>query len=149
MQIEHAYCRIPYVSKLTVLCAGDDCFDDHELYCHKTRARRVPKNLFHRFQSCENPYALHLSNDDDLMLSRWALDTMVVPPFLHTHHHRLTARQVAYAADNPQSIVGPCVSDLTGVRARLIRLAGTVALLILGPSSRTLTPGTRSGRTLL
>lgn len=90
LAIEKAYCNIKYVKLITVLCAGPTCFDDSEFKCSKTRARRVDKNLFHRFQECSNPRALQLSNDDDLVLNRWALDTMV-----------------AVSKINPHSIVGP------------------------------------------
>lgn len=90
LEIERAYCNINYVKSITVLCAGPTCFNSSEFKCRKTKARRVGRNLFDRFQKCTNPHTLHLSNDDDLVLNRWALDTMV-----------------AYAKVNTASIVGP------------------------------------------
>jgi hypothetical protein len=90
LKIEKAYCKLKYVKSITVLCAGPACFEDGEFTCSKTRSRRVDKNLFDRFQECASPRSLHLSNDDDLVLNQWALNTMV-----------------AHARVNPNSIVGP------------------------------------------
>jgi len=90
LRIEDTYCDYPSVISITVMCAGESCFMPDEFKCPKTRVLKVSRNLFHRFQECSDAKSVILSNDDDILLNEWALETML-----------------AYYERTPDAIVGP------------------------------------------